>query len=65
MDPRLSAQDVVRCDICKDNLVQNYCDFCHVKLCKLCIGEHISDEFDKHKIVPFQQRKSPPDFSNL
>nr|XP_034307653.1 uncharacterized protein LOC105334086 isoform X1 [Crassostrea gigas] len=58
MDPRLSAQDVVRCDLCKDNVVQNYCDYCHVKLCKLCIGEHISDEYDKHKIVPFQQRKS-------
>ncbi|XP_011435714.2 B-box type zinc finger protein ncl-1 [Magallana gigas] len=58
MDPRLSAQDVIRCDLCKDNVVQNYCDYCHVKLCKLCIGEHISDEYDKHKIVPFQQRKS-------
>nr|XP_034307655.1 E3 ubiquitin-protein ligase Midline-1 isoform X2 [Crassostrea gigas]XP_034307656.1 E3 ubiquitin-protein ligase Midline-1 isoform X2 [Crassostrea gigas]XP_034307657.1 E3 ubiquitin-protein ligase Midline-1 isoform X2 [Crassostrea gigas]XP_034307658.1 E3 ubiquitin-protein ligase Midline-1 isoform X2 [Crassostrea gigas]XP_034307659.1 E3 ubiquitin-protein ligase Midline-1 isoform X2 [Crassostrea gigas]XP_034307660.1 E3 ubiquitin-protein ligase Midline-1 isoform X2 [Crassostrea gigas]XP_03430766 len=58
MDPRLSAQDVVRCDLCEDHLVQNYCDFCHVKLCKLCIGEHISDEYDKHKIVPFQQRES-------
>lgn len=58
MDPRLSAQDVVRCDLCKDNVVQKYCDFCHVKLCKLCIGEHISDEYDKHKIVSFQQRKS-------
>lgn len=58
MDPRLSAQDVVRCDLCKDNVVQNYCDLCHVNLCKPCIGEHISDEYDKHKIVPFQQRKS-------
>lgn len=58
MDPRLSAQDVVRCDLCKDNVVQNYCDLCHVKLCKPCIGDHISDEYDKHKIVPFQQRKS-------
>ncbi|XP_052679765.1 uncharacterized protein LOC128160475 [Crassostrea angulata] len=64
MDPRLSAQDVVRCDLCKDNVVQNYCDYCHVKLCKPCIGEHISDEYDKHKIVPFQQRKSTLIFPN-
>ncbi|XP_052679375.1 uncharacterized protein LOC128160139 [Crassostrea angulata] len=64
MDPDLSFQDVVRCDFCTDNVVQNYCDFCHVKLCKLCIGEHISDEYDKHKIVPFKQRKSTLIFPN-
>ncbi|XP_062615135.1 tripartite motif-containing protein 55-like [Saccostrea cucullata] len=58
MDPHLSAQDVIRCDLCETAIVQMYCDFCHVKLCKPCIGEHISDEYDKHKIVPFQQRKS-------
>lgn len=58
MDLLLRAQDVVRCDLCKDNIVQNYCDFCHVNLCQPCIGEHISDEYDKHKIVPFKQRKS-------
>lgn len=58
MDPRLSAQDVVRCDLCKDKVVESYCEYCHVKLCKPCIGEHISDEYDKHKIVPFQERRS-------
>ncbi|XP_061175824.1 uncharacterized protein LOC133184779 [Saccostrea echinata] len=57
MDPRHSAQDVIRCDLCETAVVQMYCDFCHVNLCKPCIGEHISDEYDKHKIVPFQQRK--------
>nr|XP_034307652.1 tripartite motif-containing protein 2-like [Crassostrea gigas] len=64
MDPDLSFQDLVRCDLCEDNVVQNYCDYCYVKLCKLCIGEHISDEYDKHKIVPFQQRKSTLIFPN-
>ncbi|XP_065937738.1 uncharacterized protein [Magallana gigas] len=58
MDPRSSAQDVHRCDLCETAIVQSYCDFCHVNLCKLCIGEHILDGYDKHKIVPFQQRKS-------
>lgn len=58
MDPRHSAQDVVRCDLCKENIVQSYCDFCDVGLCKLCIGEHISDDYHKHVIVPFQERKS-------
>ena len=58
MDPRYSAQDVARCDLCEIAIAQNYCDFCHVYLCKPCIGEHISDEYDKHKIVPFHQRRS-------
>nr|XP_022324059.1 LOW QUALITY PROTEIN: uncharacterized protein LOC111124979 [Crassostrea virginica] len=58
MDPKYSAQDVARCDLCKTAIAQSYCDFCHINLCKLCIGEHISDEYDKHKIVPILQRKS-------
>ncbi|XP_062578771.1 uncharacterized protein LOC134240725 [Saccostrea cucullata] len=58
MDPRHSAQDVIRCDLCETAIVQMYCDFCHVNLCKPCIGEHIVDDYNKHQIVPFQQRKS-------
>ena len=58
MDPHYSAQDVARCDICKTTIAQSYCDFCHVNLCNPCIGEHISDEYDKHKIVPIHKRKS-------
>ncbi|XP_078309551.1 uncharacterized protein LOC144617950 [Crassostrea virginica] len=58
MDPDYSAQDVARCDLCNTAIAQSYCDFCHVKICKPCIGEHISDEYDKHKIVPIHQRKS-------
>ncbi|XP_078341822.1 uncharacterized protein LOC144627818 isoform X2 [Crassostrea virginica] len=58
MDPNYSAQDVARCDLCKTAIAQSYCDFCHINLCKPCIGEHISDEYDKHKIVPILQRKS-------
>ncbi|XP_052679637.1 uncharacterized protein LOC128160367 [Crassostrea angulata] len=58
MDPHSSAQDVPRCDLCENTLVHSYCDFCHVNLCKSCIGDHISDGYDKHKIVPFQERRS-------
>nr|XP_022288522.1 uncharacterized protein LOC111100732 [Crassostrea virginica] len=59
MDTDYRAQDVARCDLCKVAIVQSYCDFCHVNLCKPCIGEHISDDYStKHIIVPFQQRKS-------
>eukprot|EP00105_Crassostrea_gigas_P040453 XP_019924601.1 PREDICTED: uncharacterized protein LOC105332553 [Crassostrea gigas] len=58
MDPRSSAQDVHRCDLCETAIVHSYCDFCHVNLCKFCIADHISDGYDKHKIVPFQERRS-------
>ncbi|XP_078336813.1 uncharacterized protein LOC111101182 [Crassostrea virginica] len=58
MDPHYDAQDVARCDLCEVAIVQSYCDFCHVNLCKPCIGEHISDDYSKHTIVPFQQRRS-------
>ncbi|XP_052677305.1 uncharacterized protein LOC128158478 [Crassostrea angulata] len=58
MDPRTSAQDVHRCDLCETAVVHSYCDFCHVNLCKPCILDHILDEYEKHKIVPFQERRS-------
>ncbi|XP_078341471.1 uncharacterized protein LOC144627693 [Crassostrea virginica] len=58
MDPDYSAQDVVRCDLCKTTEAQSKCDFCHVNLCKPCIGEHICNEYDQHKIVPILERKS-------
>nr|XP_034315582.1 uncharacterized protein LOC117685354 [Crassostrea gigas] len=58
MDPHSSAQDVHRCDLCETAIAQSYCDFCHVNLCKPCIGDHISDEYETHKIVRFQNRRS-------
>ncbi|XP_065929339.1 uncharacterized protein [Magallana gigas] len=58
MDPRSSAQDVHRCDLCETAILHSYCDFCHVNLCKPCVVDHISDGYDKHKIVPFQERRS-------
>nr|XP_022312511.1 uncharacterized protein LOC111117646 [Crassostrea virginica] len=52
------GQDVARCDLCTTAIAQSYCDFCHINICKPCIGEHISDDYKKHIIVPYQQRKS-------
>ncbi|XP_052713447.1 uncharacterized protein LOC128187213 [Crassostrea angulata] len=58
MDPHNSAQDVPRCDLCETAIVHSYCDFCHVSLCKPCVVDHITDGYDKHKIVPFKERRS-------
>ncbi|XP_052680700.1 uncharacterized protein LOC128161464 [Crassostrea angulata] len=58
MDHRSTAQDIHRCDICEAAIIHSYCDFCHVYLCKLCIGEHISDGYQNHAIVPFEERRS-------
>lgn len=60
MDPLYSIHGINRCDICKENIAQEsmHCDFCHVYLCQTCIGDHISDEYDKHKIVPILEKNS-------
>ena len=58
MDPDNIPQDVARCDLCKTAIAQSYCDFCHVNVCKPCIGEHISDDYKKHIVVPILQRKT-------
>ncbi|XP_056011272.1 uncharacterized protein LOC125681453 isoform X2 [Ostrea edulis] len=56
MDPRSSAQDVTRCDLCETAVVQMYCDTCLVNLCKACVGEHtFSDESKKHEIRRFRK----------
>ncbi|XP_061167337.1 uncharacterized protein LOC133176190 [Saccostrea echinata] len=61
MDPRTSAQDVMRCDLCETAVVQMHCDTCLVNLCKACVGEHmISDESKDHRVIKFQARKSTP-----
>nr|XP_034337378.1 uncharacterized protein LOC117680598 [Crassostrea gigas] len=57
MDPHYSAQDLHRCDLCETAIVHSYCDLCHVNLCKPCILDHILDEYDKHRIVPFKHRR--------
>ncbi|XP_062580008.1 uncharacterized protein LOC134242018 [Saccostrea cucullata] len=61
MDPRTSAQDVMRCDLCETAVVQMHCDTCLVNLCTACVGKHmISDESKDHRVLKFQARKSTP-----
>ena len=55
MDPRYSAQDVVRCAMCRDAVAPLYCSVCHTHLCKDCVGKHFSDNSKVHTVLSLEQ----------
>lgn len=62
MDPRLSAQDVLRCDPCGTPVPPSYCVYCHVNLCEACAKDHLSDESKEHKVLSIEQRAFTPHY---
>nr|XP_022305362.1 LOW QUALITY PROTEIN: tripartite motif-containing protein 3-like [Crassostrea virginica] len=55
MDPRHSAQDVVRCALCRDAVAPMYCNVCHTHLCGDCVAKHFSEKSKVHNVVPLEQ----------
>nr|XP_022316097.1 tripartite motif-containing protein 2-like [Crassostrea virginica] len=56
IDSQYMLLDVVQCDICEAPVPPLHCNICHLNLCKACVGEHISNEFNNHKVVSFSRR---------
>lgn len=55
MDPRYSAQDAVRCILCKTSVAPMYCEVCHMHMCKDCVEKHVSDSSKVHNVVSLKQ----------
>lgn len=55
MDARKCAQDVLRCAVCKENIVEMMCIFCSVYTCNECVREH-SDDYTQHQFVNLKER---------
>nr|XP_022310434.1 uncharacterized protein LOC111115846 [Crassostrea virginica] len=56
MDP--SGQDIIRCDLCERHVPPLHCEICHINLCKVCVGKHILNRPQAHKLVLFKDRES-------
>lgn len=68
MDPRYSAQDVLRCTLCKTAAAVKFCDYCIVHLCNNCVENHRFTEngtdFRECSIVPLQKFLSSLKYPN-
>ncbi|XP_062621609.1 tripartite motif-containing protein 3-like [Saccostrea cucullata] len=62
MDPRYNSQNIPLCDLCQTAALQSHCELCHVNLCLLCVGKHLSDSSKRHHVVPYKLKTSTPKY---
>ncbi|XP_061177618.1 uncharacterized protein LOC133186378 [Saccostrea echinata] len=60
MNPLDRAQVLLLCDLCQRAALQSHCELCHVNLCIVCVGKHLSDSSKRHNVVPYKHRTSTP-----
>ncbi|XP_078322413.1 uncharacterized protein LOC144622051 [Crassostrea virginica] len=51
MDLVTSCQDIQRCQVCKVQIADFFCAYCEAKLCMRCVGAHLAEDPEKHRIV--------------
>ncbi|XP_062598820.1 E3 ubiquitin-protein ligase TRIM36-like [Saccostrea cucullata] len=55
-----SGQDILLCELCQTAALQSHCELCHVNLCIVCVGKHLSDSSKRHNVVPYKHKTSTP-----
>nr|XP_022310631.1 uncharacterized protein LOC111115979 isoform X6 [Crassostrea virginica] len=53
-----SLQNALQCHMCKKPHPTQFCDLCHISLCKACVPIHLFGDSRKHPIVPVKKRWS-------
>ncbi|XP_056005905.1 uncharacterized protein LOC125658607 [Ostrea edulis] len=62
LHPRRSAQHVLLCDACETAPLQSHCERCNINLCTNCVGKHLLDSSRKHRVIPFIEKSSTPNY---
>lgn len=58
MDERTNIQDVHRCELCEENIVDMLCVTCQRNLSKSCVGHHLDNDPCGHKLVKYRDRNT-------
>ncbi|XP_061165866.1 uncharacterized protein LOC133174785 [Saccostrea echinata] len=62
MDPQNRGQGILLCELCQTAALQSHCELCQISLCKACVGSHLSDSSQRHKVIPYKHQTSYPPY---